>query len=71
MSTKTVKVVITDKGHEKRTTPAAPTPPAQVTAPQPAGGFIIKDEVEMLRAGFKNKHGDAVKSQGKTMDIEL
>ncbi|CAI2343150.1 unnamed protein product [Caenorhabditis sp. 36 PRJEB53466] len=65
------KVVIKDSGHEKKATPAAPTPKAEVTAPPPAGGFKLMDEVEMLRAGFKNKHGEAVKTQGQTMNIEL
>ncbi|CCD73328.1 PEST proteolytic signal-containing nuclear protein [Caenorhabditis elegans] len=65
------KVVIQDNGHEKKTAPAAPTPKTEVTAPPPTEGFKIKDEVEMLRAGFKNKHGEAVKSQGQTMNIEL
>ncbi|ULU05223.1 hypothetical protein L5515_013871 [Caenorhabditis briggsae] len=65
------KVVIQDNQPEKKTTPAASTPKAEVTAPPPTEGFKIKDEVEMLRAGFKNKHGDAVKTQGQTMNVEL
>lgn len=78
------KVVIKDTGHEKKASPAAPTPIAEVTAPPPMEGFKIKDEVgilmikwwgrlqvEMLRAGFKNKHGESVKTQGQTINIEL
>ncbi|KAH7700538.1 Protein ZK84.5 [Aphelenchoides avenae] len=38
--------------------PTPPPPPTQVTAP--AVNFAIKDEVEMLRAGAKNRHGDNV-----------
>uniref|UniRef100_A0A1I7T756 PEST proteolytic signal-containing nuclear protein n=2 Tax=Caenorhabditis tropicalis TaxID=1561998 RepID=A0A1I7T756_9PELO len=65
------KVVIQDNGPEKKTTPGAPTPKTEITAPPPSEGFKIKDEVEMLRAGFKNKHGEAVKTQGQTMNLEL
>ncbi|VDO77198.1 unnamed protein product [Haemonchus placei] len=37
----------------------------QVTAPPPAIPCAIKDEVELLRAGLRNKHGDHVKQHHK------
>ncbi|PIO73941.1 hypothetical protein TELCIR_04066 [Teladorsagia circumcincta] len=43
-------------------------PPHEVTAPPPALPFAIKDEVELLRSGTLNKHGDRVKSQGASAE---
>ncbi|CAI5441851.1 unnamed protein product [Caenorhabditis angaria] len=66
------KVTITGKVPEKKAQPATATSKTEVTAPPPTEGFQIRDEVEMLRAGFKNRHGEAVKSQGvESMNIEL
>ncbi|CAJ0606033.1 unnamed protein product [Cylicocyclus nassatus] len=43
----------------------SPAPkPHEVTAPPPPPG-AIKDEVELLRAGNVNKHGNRVKSGSK------
>ncbi|XGW07759.1 hypothetical protein V3C99_010701 [Haemonchus contortus] len=42
----------------------SPAPkPHEVTAPPPSMPGAIKDEIELLRAGTLNKHGDRVKSQ--------
>ncbi|KHJ75528.1 hypothetical protein OESDEN_10053 [Oesophagostomum dentatum] len=41
----------------------SPAPkPDEVTAPPPTDPTVHKDEVELLRAGNLNKHGDRVKS---------
>ncbi|VDO80204.1 unnamed protein product, partial [Heligmosomoides polygyrus] len=46
-------------------------PPHEVTAPPPSMPFAIKDEVELLRAGTLNKHGDRVKSQRKSCSTAI
>ena len=40
------------------------TMPAKVSIPPPTSGFQLKDEVELLRGGYKNTHGEQVKTQG-------
>ncbi|KAK5965790.1 hypothetical protein GCK32_013421 [Trichostrongylus colubriformis] len=51
---------------EEKSRPSSPAPdPSEVTAPPPAIPCKIKDEVELLRAGLRNKHGDHVKHHNK------
>ncbi|VDL63283.1 unnamed protein product [Nippostrongylus brasiliensis] len=55
-----------DDVKEPRERPAALSPaprPSEVTIPPPAANFVIKDEVELLRSGTLNKHGDRLKTQ--------
>ncbi|CAD5232292.1 unnamed protein product [Bursaphelenchus xylophilus] len=52
-----------DAPEQTKRTNEAPPAPNQVTAPKV--DFVIKDEVELLRAGIMNKHGEHVKGQGK------
>ncbi|KAJ1365001.1 hypothetical protein KIN20_025205 [Parelaphostrongylus tenuis] len=40
-----------------------PPKPSDVSAPPPSEPFALKDEVELLRSGTLNKHGNRVKSQ--------
>ncbi|KJH43101.1 hypothetical protein DICVIV_10903 [Dictyocaulus viviparus] len=49
---------------EQRVKTISPPPKScEVTAPPPSLPFAIKDEVELLRSGTLNKHGERVKSQ--------
>ncbi|CAD5223659.1 unnamed protein product [Bursaphelenchus okinawaensis] len=48
---------------QTRKTNDAPPAPGQVTAEKV--NFEIKDEVELLRSGVMNKHGEHVKAMGK------
>ncbi|VDO14614.1 unnamed protein product [Haemonchus placei] len=51
---------------DEHSRPPSPAPdPSEVTAPPPAIPCAIKDEVELLRAGLRNKHGDHVKQHHK------
>uniref|UniRef100_A0AC34QIR1 Death-associated protein 1 n=1 Tax=Panagrolaimus sp. JU765 TaxID=591449 RepID=A0AC34QIR1_9BILA len=60
-----VKIVAPEGAAEKKSDdpPAPPPDPSKVTAP--VVNFAIKDEVELLRAGQMNAHGQHVKPQGK------
>ncbi|EYC02852.1 hypothetical protein Y032_0097g2975 [Ancylostoma ceylanicum] len=50
-----------DDEEKPRAVSPAP-PPSEITAPPPAVPCKIKDEVELLRAGLVNKHGDHLKT---------
>ncbi|ETN71348.1 hypothetical protein RB195_020668 [Necator americanus] len=52
--------VKTDPKPPKALSPAPP--PHEVTAPPPSIPGAIKDEVELLRAGNVNKHGERLKT---------
>ncbi|VDM60159.1 unnamed protein product [Angiostrongylus costaricensis] len=63
-----------DVNTKPKAKPISPPPkPSEVTAPPPSIPFAIKDEVELLRSGALNKHGNRVKTQavGKSADISL
>ncbi|EPB70882.1 hypothetical protein ANCCEY_10027 [Ancylostoma ceylanicum] len=50
------------KTEPKPSRPLSPAPkPHEVTAPPPSLPGAIKDEVELLRAGNVNKHGERLK----------
>jgi len=62
---KDAKVTINAPAGKERSTkdhPAPPPNPAQVSAP--IVNAPVKDEVELLRQGIMNKHGEHVKPQG-------
>ncbi|KAK6738692.1 hypothetical protein RB195_020667 [Necator americanus] len=52
---------------ESKPRPVSPAPPpSEITVPPPAVPCKIKDEVELLRAGLVNKHGDHLKTHHAT-----
>ncbi|CAD6199079.1 unnamed protein product [Caenorhabditis auriculariae] len=58
--------------HERRQ--VASDTPVKVTVPPPkvpAGMPPMRDEIEMLRSGYKDQHGNATKTQGAELKIDI
>ncbi|VDP14937.1 unnamed protein product [Heligmosomoides polygyrus] len=55
-----------DDEEETKRRSKSPAPlPSEVAAPPPAIPCAVKDEIELLRAGLRNKHGDHLKPTHK------
>ncbi|VDM76946.1 unnamed protein product [Strongylus vulgaris] len=50
-----------EEDHPRSVSP--PPRPDEIAAPPPAEPCKIKDEIELLRAGLVNKHGDHLKHE--------